>query len=112
MTSRLRIAKAMRNAVSHLARNRTDGNDNWFMNEFICHAIEDANQNLNLFSRLRYTDAAIRAKSTIHRRLEGCGTLDSWLIKKGIPSKDLTYERVQAHRHKWLKQLIKEYETM
>ena len=110
MTSRARIAKAMRKAVERLSTGRVkDYNSRWFMNEFICHAIEDANLSTNPYT---YTDAAKRAKSAIQARLEGCQTMDSWLInKKGVPPEDITFARMQAHRHKWLKMLIKEYET-
>jgi hypothetical protein len=110
MTSRARIAKAMRKAVERLAKGSgKDYTSRWFMNEFICHAIEDANLSTNPY---RYTDAAKRAKSAIHARLEGCETMEGWLInKKGVPPADITFDRMQAHRHKWLKMLIKEYET-
>ena len=109
MTSRARIAKAMRKAVERLAKGSgKDYTSRWFMNEFICHAIEDGNPGKGTFM---YTDAAMRARTAIHKRLEGCETLESWLLKKGIPSTDLTFDRMQAHRHKWLKMLIKEYET-
>lgn len=111
MTSRARIAKAMRNAVEHLAKGSgKDYTSRWFMNEFICHAIEDANPTKGS-SNHYYTDAAMRAKSVIHKRLEDCGTMESWLIKKGVPPVDISFDKMQAHRHKWLKMLIKEYET-
>ena len=99
----------MRKAVERLAKGSgKDYTSRWFMNEFICHAIEDGNPGKG---RFMYTDAAMRARTAIHKRLEGCETLESWLLKKGIPSTDLTFDRMQAHRHKWLKMLIKEYET-
>lgn len=113
MTSRARIAKAMRKAVERLAKpgsgkDYNSYNSRWYMNEYICHAIEDGNPGKGAFM---YTDAAMRARTVIHKRLEGCETLQSWLLKKGIHSTDLTFDRMQAHRHKWLKMLIKEYET-
>ena len=113
MTSRLKIAKAMRKAVERLAgpvggKDYNSYNSRWYMNEFICHAIEDGNPGKGAFV---YTDAAMRARTAIHKRLEGCETLESWLLKKGVPPADITFDRLQAHRHKWLKMLIKEYET-
>ena len=111
MTSRARIAKAMRKAVERLAKGSgKDYTSRWYMNEFICHAIEDANPSTN--KAYFCTDAAERAKIAIHKRLEGYETMESWLIiKKSVPPADITFDRLQAHRHKWLKMLIKEYET-
>ena len=52
---------------------------------------------------------AVTLRREIERRLENTCTLSSWLLDQGIPPDDLTYARLQAHRHAWVDLLIEEF---
>ena len=99
--TRAQIAQVFRTAVPHLARNIQDRKSK---SSFICFAISDAANNTVL------EGAADAACLIIEKRLEGSSTLGDWLLKKGVKEELITVDRLQKHRHYWLKQLISEYE--
>ena len=97
------IANAFRKAVPFLRTDELDGGKT----SFICFAVDDATDCGRVDRR-----ACDKACEIIGKRLGvGCGSIHTWLRRQGIPEKDLTHDRVQAHRHAWLQQLIKEFET-
>jgi len=53
-----------------------------------------------------------QCRDVIEARLLPWNNLDAWLQHGiGIPAKELTAERVQKHRRKWMNKLIKEYKA-
>lgn len=92
---RTQIAKAFKAAVAHL----NDGIVVLGKTRYICRALEKSNA-----PHWRYARAVVMA------RLRGADTLGIWLrYQAGVPSEELTDERVQAHRHAWLQELIREF---
>lgn len=89
------IASAFKAAVPHL----DDGTGQVGKYIFICLALER--------SGAPYWDRAVEVVGS--RMGEWC-SLRGWLrYSAGVPSADLTYARVQAHRHAWLQELIREF---
>jgi len=98
MSTNKEIAEAFKRAVPILARNESECSWlNW--NEYICHSLE-------LSTPLA---GAMAARNVIHTRLNGPGSVVTWLLKQGIPAEDLTKDNVQAYRHRWLQELIREF---
>jgi hypothetical protein len=90
-----------------------DGKDDYELDcdksEYICYAILYAAKNqqkqyvLNMHQRCR---------DVIEARLFPWNNLNVWLqYGAGIPGTELTTERVQKHRLKWMNRLIKEYKA-
>lgn len=79
--------------------------------KFICIAIMTA---AAATKRITVKDVD-RCRLMIESRLEGCDTLEGWLVSKGcIPSNGWTHadkDRVQQHRHAWLDMLIAEFKA-
>jgi len=98
MSSRKEIADVFHKAKDYL----WDGKGLMFgQNEFICHAI----------SRTR-TDwyARREARKIVMKRIYPFYTFDSWLSQQpSVKHKDMTVERVQAHRRAWLNKLVAEF---
>lgn len=80
--------------------------------EYICFAIT----NVRHFE-LDVTEAPIyklvrKTRDMIEQRLFPCNTMESWLFRETyVPLKDLTPDRVQAHRLAWMNLLIKEFKA-
>ena len=71
--------------------------------EFICWALEE--------SRHEHGRAA---QWVVMGRLCGCGEFSNWLFRQiGVNryAKEVTPERLQAHRRAWVRKLIKEFES-
>jgi len=104
------IAEAFRNAVPKL----WDGKERALKTAYICVAIRRGNPNYNTENLWDDDPPDVEAARMIVRvRITGFYTLENWLQDKcGIPIDDtLQSKRMQAYRHTWLKQLIKEFET-
>lgn len=92
---RKQIAEAFKAAVAHL----NDGTPALGKTLYICRALEKSNA-----LHWRY------ARGVVIARLEGSATLGIWLHERcGVPPWDLTRPRLQAHRHAWLQELIREF---
>ena len=105
------IANALREAVPFLMTKEAEkeadpccGKKDWA----ICYALRLA----ALAPESKISRRSLTATSAvIFKRLEGYNTLPLWLEHKAkIPTKLLTFNKVQAHRHAWLQSLIKEFE--
>ena len=100
MTDRKAIAAAFRAAKPLLWDGR--GSPGYFEpHEYICLALEATD-----------ADEWRQARSVIRVRIGGSQmrTIEEWLIDQGIPRKQMTPKRLQAHRHAWLDMLIAEFE--
>lgn len=105
------IANALREAVPFLMTKEAEqkaepygGKKDWF----ICFALRLA----AMAPESKISQRSLTAtRDIINRRLEGYNSLPLWLRHKAkIPTKSLTFNKVQAHRHAWLQSLIKEFE--
>lgn len=66
--------------------------------EYICIALERTNLPTGLTHKL------------IRERLGlGTSSLHTWLVTRGVDPKDITQERMQAHRLAWVDKLIEEF---
>jgi len=94
------IAKVLKNGVKHLVRHERERfNDD--KDSFICYAIYFGNSDHILVKHVR---------EIIHARLGKPLTCYSWLREVAmIPERELTFDKVQAYRHAWLQELIKEF---
>ena len=95
------IADIFRKALPNIARNRSCGDEGF---TYICWAIEDIPR-----GGWRKRQAA---KNVIMSRLAPYSTMADWLQQQLGTRKFTrvyTYERMQAHRIAWLKQLIEEF---
>ena len=71
-----------------------------YLTRYVCHAVV----------RTRLPVAAL-ARTEISRRLAGCVTVGSWLVRvAGVPWGELTDRTLQEYRHAWLDSLIAEFE--
>ena len=105
--TRAQIAWAFRAAVHHLARNEQEvkqGNKS----AFICFAIGDGCENIAAPTLPAAADEACRI---IDERLDRYSTIRMWLVGQGVEQSEMTLDRLQTHRHKWLQQLIAEFEA-
>ena len=74
--------------------------------EFICYAVLYASETP------KDGELAQRFRDDLEMRLHPWNNLYSWLrYEANIPSKDLTYIRVQKHRLKWMDKLSKQYKA-
>jgi len=92
-----------------------DGKDDYELNcdksEYICYAILYAARNHGGRKQILF-DTYQRCRDVIEARLFPWNNLDSWLqYRAGIPGTELTPDRVQKHRLKWMNKLIKEYKA-
>ena len=109
MISNAKIAQAFKNAVPYLAKNKAHYEGIYGTTEYICFAIEHGNPSKPCSANY-ISQVGIRARSIVSRRIGSAYTMEDWLRKQGIPYADLTFGRLQKHRHAWLKMLIKEFE--
>lgn len=94
---RRQIAAAFRAAKSRLARDEADVRNG--RERFICFALAMA--------RHAASDDASRI---VGDRLGRSYSLGGWLKTHGVEEREITLDRLQAHRHAWLDLLIKEFE--
>lgn len=102
------MVAVLEKARSLLATDDTDDGHVW-----ICHAIYESD------SRKNWHQASPAAKKVISIIQERLGFFDapqyrndveSWLLSVAkVPRSQLTVNRVQAYRHAWVKELIKEF---
>jgi len=101
------IAKAFIDAKPHLWGGMREINEEEEEEEiYICFAIYLA-KHLGLAG----PDSCDWATEVIHKRREGYTSLACWLDAHGVPYKHQNTERLQAHRHAWLDQLIAEFSS-
>lgn len=75
---------------------------------YICFAVETACRNAKKLEAK--ASRSYHLCNEIESRLDGHATVRGWLVSKGVPMRQMTIARVQAHRHAWLDQLIAEYQ--
>lgn len=100
------IARALVKAIPHL----WNGVSNFYQGQtYICHAIRSGDNR----SWDHLSQATVAAIEIIENRLIINGnrkTFRTWLSwQPNVKSKDMTDQRVQAHRKEWLLMLIKEF---
>lgn len=107
--SNKQIAQTFRNAMSRLDKRGTDESKHIY----ICFAITDS-----AIANGTSWEARVAAKKVITDRIAPHSSLDFWLLRRGVPEKQLENpttwnptRRLQQHRHAWLQQLIKEFEN-
>ncbi len=96
------------------------GRGTWASNEYhdyICHAINTAEEQSANYKGTYDSPAFLYARRVIQDRLGGGGreggphTVDTYLREVvGVPEVQVTYDNVQAYRHRWLDALIVEYQ--
>lgn len=97
----MKTSVVFREAKKHLIRSEAEiGRVTGTM--LICWAID------RVPARLQERDDA---RAIIKDRLKGHSVLDQWLQANGVKNRDITFDRVQAHRHAWLDLLIAEFEA-
>lgn len=107
--SNKQIANALKEAVPFLMTKEAEQKAEPYRKDwFICLALRLA----AMAPESKISQRSLTAtRAIINRRLEGYDTLPLWLEHKAkIPTKLLTFNNVQAHRHAWLQSLIKEFE--
>lgn len=106
------VADAFKAAKPFLRIGENDIVDNG-KTTYICYALQTA-RNKKLISDRQLS----RARNIIMYRLDAGkkdgapsrGSVGSWLqIVARVPRKDLSYNNVQAYRHRWLDSLIEEF---
>jgi hypothetical protein len=106
------IHKAFKGAVKflHTGRENSPGSE-----EYICYSLDQAGfmQTVSNCDRSYWETMQLveDAKNIIQDRLgDDCISVESWLKREAcIPVEELTFENIQAYRHRWLKSLIKEF---
>jgi len=112
MTTNKQISDAFRKAIPYLITKSYCGHDYVGKSQYICHSIGYGNSNGKLLYTT-YGSIAREAVQIVESRTMVDGenkTLLGWLVCKGIPEEDLTFDRVQAHRLAWLKMLVEEFD--
>ena len=105
-SARKQIHRALKSAVPFLHDGKDEGND--WNTEYICVAIDHARRS-SKYAWPSYNGASM-ARSTIESRISPFCSFETWLERQPtVRYADLTFERVQKHRHAWLQQLIKEF---
>lgn len=97
------IARAFKAAKPYL----WDGKSTYqsYHTKFTCIAIGYACRNRHI-----QAEDTCLARQVIEERIYPQNRLDSWLhVEGGVPLEDLTYARLQKHRHEWLDLLIAEF---
>lgn len=95
MVSNKEIAEAFRIAKEIHASGKT---------AFICHATCQAYNTSHISADI--LNICIRI---IKERLDGCITVDEWLIDNGVDSREMTPEAMFKYRQAWLDKLIEEF---
>lgn len=85
--------------------------EDFYTSEYICFAVLYAARDAN-GSYDRNVDIANRVRGLIEERIFPWNNLEAWLQHSvGICSSELTNQRVQKHRLKWMNRLIKEHKA-
>ena len=78
--------------------------------EYICFAILSAARNSPTETEDHST--YLRCRKVIERNLFPHNCVETWLLRSaGIPPKEMTHKRIQAHRLAWMNLLIKEFKA-
>lgn len=78
--------------------------------EYICFAILSAARNTP--AKPEDHSTYLRCSKVIQSSLFPHNCVETWLLRSaGIPPKELTYKRIQAHRLAWMDVLIKEFKA-
>lgn len=70
--------------------------------KYICDCITHGPDKSYPFDRMQL-------REIIHERLGHQFSVSAWLAMQGVPQRDLTNIRVQAHRKAWVEMLIEEF---
>jgi hypothetical protein len=98
-----RLAKTFRDAIGHLGMTNYECATDTTKNRWICMAIADAAKSDKMI------DAAV---DVIRERLGIYSVVTAWLrLVVGIPDNEITVERAQAYRKRWLESLAAEFES-
>jgi len=106
MVTNKQISKAFRKAIPYL-NSGTGG----YQTEYICFAISQSDRYSTATHFNPISPAAKQAIAIIESHLAGNNTMRGWLRTNGVSESELTWEKVQVHRHAWLKMLITEFEN-
>lgn len=105
------VHKAFKGAVKflHTGKDNSVGSE-----EYICYSLDAAAfkelDDCRDWSYWKAMQLVEGAKNIIQDKLgDDCISVESWLRNQGIPKEQLTFENLQAYRHRWLKSLIKEF---
>lgn len=90
---------------------KCDSDLDWGKSEYVCFAILYAAREHGGRKQI-LLDLHQQCRDVIEARLFPWNNLEAWLEHgANIPAKELTHERVQKHRLKWMNKLIKEYKA-
>lgn len=118
---RLAVSKVFKRALNHLSDTYVDLESGNYSGKrmYLCWAIIEATTPGGMNGLGDTSRAGKLAKNIVQSRLDGCMTLQTWLIRKSL---DFAYQvrqdammnngrDMQAHRRAWLMQLIAEFEA-
>lgn len=78
--------------------------------EYICFAILSAARNSP--NEVENHSTYLRCRRVIEASLFPHNCVETWLLRSaGIPAKEMTNKRIQAHRLAWMNMLIKEFKA-
>jgi len=115
MTTKKQMAAALQACIPYLARTHKDYTQKG-QTEYICFALERG-----LRGAGSDWDAVQAVTRVVERRLYPANNMHSWLIDQGYLGNDNSvsiqkdgmffnvFDEVQAHRHAWVQELIKEF---
>lgn len=101
MVTNKQIATVLMLAKGHLATGLSNDEHKCI---FICNAVSRVGK--------YNTHCAAIADHVINNIITariGQGTLGGWLMSQGVKKAELTYAKMQAHRHAWIDLLIEEF---
>ena len=95
------IVEAFKAAIPRLAKTKKqiDAGDGY---EFICRAIDKV---------VLPIEHRAAAKEIISSRIYPSNTFCNWLFDKGFREAHTNGDKMQSHRHAWLKLLVEEFES-
>jgi hypothetical protein len=108
----MKTSEVFTRAKQHLAKDLHEACNHSAKEKFICIAITTA----AAYTKRMTSGDIERCTEVVESRLEGAYTLEGWLNNQGcVPEHELcdrtTKDRIQAHRHAWLDQMIAEFKT-
>jgi len=109
MITNKQIAKAFCKAIPYLNSGTCR-----FSTEYICFAISQSDRYSTATHFNPISPAAKQAIAIIEDRLMIDNkklTVKGWLRTNGVADPEITFQKLQVHRHAWLKMLITEFEN-
>lgn len=109
MAQDLQLAAAFKAAIPYLARKLSEEKSS-DRTEFICHALWNAKRAGKIKA-----DLMERARGIVMKRLDGCGTLNTWMEEKigceavQTDQHNNDQRKMQATRLAWLNSLVEEF---